>query len=1165
MKNIFTFEITEKIKTIFAIVVVSAVALVFAIPLGIARSKQYSNVAWAQTYQATSKVGYHAQYLGNVKRSIPKTTQDGGLETGYPIYGRGMKLTTEQRQAIIDESNSLTAVGTRIDASFSTRDTYDCMDASGNLYLNGTATGNKLYKHTASVGLYLGDVSDKEPGVIKKIRYKNRGAGYNITGLYAPAGEVVQIKISKEDLQKTNGLVVYIGQALYNGQANNIWASKGVMNRMPVLLNQLTLTASTTTAKVDKNGNYTFYVGSFLGGAIYVRPYSNGTQDFSVTISGGVNYSHFILGYTTESEFKKVSKSTAPVFDLMVWDSGVLHSGPKVYAQNFSYKDLYDAAVLWEKISAVSTAVKGTACGIVFLYDPFVAAGAAVAFPGRNSVNCPTGWMANSLNYKTFVTSGAWGNIHEYNHNFQGYGLPGGGEVTNNAISLVEYALFTKVSSARKIGSSNEGQGGWNRYTSASWSIMQGNNFGRENQLSIYSSLLHCFGPDNFIKSAHAGGTDNYFKLWSNTTKHNMTYFANAVGYPVSESVAEEMAANNYPMFVPVGSIYQTGRSFMYEGKKQYIETMQPYMITYGKDFTLDLRKYQFDGAGMYEKGSIAIPNGFSVTVKKITQPKYGTIKRTDEVGVYTFTPSTKSMRSGKFYVTLGITKDDGAFLVDDVDLVIEFEQTHEFNKHTLTRTTYTYTDETKYTDATDAFNAKYAGYKSVVKEDNQNPYLNGKLVQNCNTDIWYIDAQPDTKVVELSGKLHVDEAAKYRISLRGRWNCALYLSTDNGKTYKLAATSTGQAGSGFSSDASTYKDMQLESNSWVYFKAVMVTGSRGNISSFMGLGFGKFTPPSPIFGGENGDEIIGETEESVRVSYATGYRASYEIQNNKFESDYFYKKSYTANYNKEYGYMPNASIVSINTECAAPNGETTYNIENILDKNEDNAFHSKYLASQQPVEVVVDLGEEITANRFTIQGYRVGSTNHVPNSFTIYTGTTLENLQETFSVTNGAISGGTISANFNVDPEKSFKTFRYYKLVITGTNMNRYIAFKWIKFYHNVSGGKVYSPDDDMFNFKGKWSKTNAFSTFGHIYTGKDASVEFTFTGKQFGIFSYMSKDYKNFEVVIDGKVVATADISKNLKSSDWAYLSPKLKDGKHKVVIRSKKAFNVDSIVLW
>jgi len=41
MKNIFTFEITEKIKTIFAIVVVSAVALVFAIPLGIARSKQY--------------------------------------------------------------------------------------------------------------------------------------------------------------------------------------------------------------------------------------------------------------------------------------------------------------------------------------------------------------------------------------------------------------------------------------------------------------------------------------------------------------------------------------------------------------------------------------------------------------------------------------------------------------------------------------------------------------------------------------------------------------------------------------------------------------------------------------------------------------------------------------------------------------------------------------------------------------------------------------------------------------------------------------------------------------------------------------------------------------------------------------------------------------------
>ena len=134
-----------------------------------------------------------------------------------------------------------------------------------------------------------------------------------------------------------------------------------------------------------------------------------------------------------------------------VWNYGVLHSGPRRYADSYSYEDLYKAAVLWEKISSVTTT--GSSQGIVFLYDPFVAAGAAVAFPGRSSVNCPMDWMSNSLNYNVIVSSGAWGNLHEYHHNFQGYGVGNGGEVTNNGMTLVSYALFTKISARRGMGS----------------------------------------------------------------------------------------------------------------------------------------------------------------------------------------------------------------------------------------------------------------------------------------------------------------------------------------------------------------------------------------------------------------------------------------------------------------------------------------------------------------------------------------------------------------------------------------------------------------------------------------------------------------------------------------------------------------------------------------
>lgn len=54
--------------------------------------------------------------------------------------------------------------------------------------------------------------------------------------------------------------------------------------------------------------------------------------------------------------------------------------------------------------------------GITFIYDPFIAAGSAVAFVGRNWCNLPPDWMSGSLNYESFVTNGSWGPIHEFNH-----------------------------------------------------------------------------------------------------------------------------------------------------------------------------------------------------------------------------------------------------------------------------------------------------------------------------------------------------------------------------------------------------------------------------------------------------------------------------------------------------------------------------------------------------------------------------------------------------------------------------------------------------------------------------------------------------------------------------------------------------------------------------
>ena len=479
------------------------------------------------------------------------------------------------------------------------------MDEYGNLYLGGEKTGKKLYKHSAAVGLYEGNVSDDEQAVVKQITIKSRPAGNHLTGLYAPAGEVIKIELSAKDLAATGGVIVRVGQALQNGQANNIWAARE-LNRMPVILNTMTAAGETT------------YVGSFLGGPIYVQPVNAGVK-FTVTISGAVPYSHYIHGYTTREEFEENARSSAPYFDLEVWDDSVRHSGPKARAAKFDYDQIVEAAVLWDKISRVSNEVpsgSNASIGITFLYDPFVAAGSMVAFVGRSTVNCPLYCMTAALDAETAVNNAPdafWGCIHEYNHHYQRYGFNPGDEVTNNAVSLVSYSLFTRISANRAIGNANEGNYavGWNRYTNPSWSLKQTlANTAANSNLDSYANILHAFGQKAFLRATkNAGGADNWYKSLSDVTKQDMTYyFTEILHQTVSDEVLAEYAGKKYPMFVPIASIYQTGRSYVSDGEKIYSRTAQPYEIESGEDFTFDIA------------GSLVIPGGFTAKITKITQ-----------------------------------------------------------------------------------------------------------------------------------------------------------------------------------------------------------------------------------------------------------------------------------------------------------------------------------------------------------------------------------------------------------------------------------------------------------------------------------------------------------------------------------------------------------------
>ncbi|MCM1306791.1 MAG: M60 family metallopeptidase [Bacteroides sp.] len=1199
-------------------------------------------------YKTSSTAGYLSEVIGTVNRVIPAEPRDEGLGA-YPKYGYSLSTvigTTSDkvaaRRALINESSYLTATGTRNAGGGG----YTWMDENGYLYsgtrhedksentpaLDANGKHRRLYKHTTSQGLYLGNgthtsaLSDAEQGIIKKVTMRPRTytRGYSVTGIYAPAGEVIKISISSADMDATGGIVIHIGQALYNNKSNNIWTEKNQMQRFPNILNTMSVNKDTAEYN-EETGMWEAYVGSFLGGPLYICDES---VTFTATISGGVAYRHFILGYTTEAEYAELCKSTAPYFDLEVWDRGVLLSGPLYYARNFTYEQIYNVAVLWDKVATVAT-TNGANQGIVFLFDPFVAAGAAVAFPGQGSVNCPMSWMGSALNYNAIVTSGDWGDFHEYHHNFQNFGIGYTGEVTNNALTLVSYSLFTKISAARQIGSyGGAGLSGWNQYTSASWALQRVNNnqISSTDGLAVYATLLHNFGQDVFIKARGSSGV-GYLNRFADLTHYDFSYFDQSVtGYTGG---ALNPAATKYPTFVPVSSVYQTGRTYTYRNYNAdgdvtssttyEINTMQPYVIPTGRDFLVDLRPYSAPN-GQYASGSVVIGNGFAYNIKGFRADGInGSFAETETDGVYRYTPDGVKT-SGKIYVTLELTTSDGNAMhrdikLDDVDLVLEFQPSHESTKLTLERTTYTYEPDAMYIDAVEAYEANFAGYSEVSAIDHTNP------TQNCNTDIWYwpadyknqdqyagyVDTHPEyfisnNKVAVIDGKLYANETGKYRIYLRGRVNCALYYSLDGGETYQLGATVKNGSGANFYlTNPDTYFDVELTKGDWVYIKEVLIVTEAGN-RSYIGVGMSQWTEPmyrtETKYYNAAGQEVSEDSEDAVRsetkyydqnnrevtadeanstdliaptsAAYVNAYRRNYEFSTGGFESDYFYVRNYNYNFVSPITvetstWKDGARIVETNF---AP--ETTpYGIDNLFTEGTTTYIHSG--KNVRNVYFTIDMGEEITANSIIFLGRTDKNTANTmqgyPKNFNLEVSTDGENYTSAGSYNNPTGSG---TYEVTVKLDKAY-TFRYIKITIVDNHSNTgRIILSGIKFAYtmrlNGNGANNISLDNEMFTYVGEWKGEQALSVYGHVYVGQSgAGMTFTFNGTHIGFITPTAYENNNFTVLIDGQLYDSIDVGDVTGAFGITYLSPKLENGKHTVTVICSGESAFDSIVYY
>lgn len=313
---------------------------------------------------------------------------------------------------------------------------------------------NSLKKHPAAIYQYSTYVDNKTPAVKKLLKIDLSTPGDIVTGLFLPPGELLTINFPgmTDEEVKNLGLKLRF--------AEDSIAPGGVDKFRERWYRKIPLT--NITVQIDKN-NFTF--GTPFGGLVnlespHKRYYGNENKNIPVIIDNAVEAIHYVHGVTSESEWKRLLREAkAPVFDFRtdyIEFLGDLYELKKKYngTENFPYP--YKAMDWFRKTTAnayyaVNDNVNGTN-PVRICFTNFVPIGEAVSYVRLFFVLSPLYWSTGILDYNSLVNEGSWGILHEFNHQNQSqgwgektWGFGGGGEVTNNTLTMSAYMDYTNV------------------------------------------------------------------------------------------------------------------------------------------------------------------------------------------------------------------------------------------------------------------------------------------------------------------------------------------------------------------------------------------------------------------------------------------------------------------------------------------------------------------------------------------------------------------------------------------------------------------------------------------------------------------------------------------------------------------------------------------------
>ncbi len=757
---------------------------------------------------------------------------DTGFTSLYEIPGNGViESTSSKKTAILSENTNIL--------------NYDKLDEEGKYYLNDVYQTNSLFKHRSAdsqVATYLlDDTAVTKTMFIRNNIYQETAVEkkynpVNITGLYAPAGELIKVEIS-EELANTNP-VIYIGATAINGETNDIDDSD-TYTRFPNRVKQLVL---------DDTVNY---IGSPLGGQIYIQ---SELSEYTVTITGAVEYLHYVHGSSTRDDLVRLYDSTAPMIDIELPNylrinmprnelqeyedevynnlvglevvSSSKEAEYKEKAKEITIDSIIDTVELWEMFCDLSSNL----CPedlfrtneITFFYDSYV-----VSNNYNSNLSFCTMLLSNgkdffntSLDKTTLLRLY---NMHFWNNEI--FVEQGSNTTTSEIFTILSYMLYDTYGQYRTYANNIHD------YSDAGYTLNLLNGNSSALEVAKYVTLMHSFGAKTFINAITTNVEadtikDRLFLQFSIATQTNMEYyFTDVLGWDINGSYITQIDDLGLKMYLPVASSLQIGQ--VINGQKVY--TVQNYGA--------------FNDEVTNINNSIVVPTGMDFEILDVTASTDNLIVNN---GVYYY--STNLEEIDEFTVTVKVSNDE---YQDTITLIMGVAVQHyNYTNATATTLIYSNPDDLDFDDLNYDLLTYYSRFDTITEPNKLKSNFSGEHgVFLTEAVIYFPEAKEYTLKLYGLGDMRISYGSDYS-------NMEIHEYKKEGTASTLANTT-----SSFTYDASKSTKMVVK----IEMKSVAYSSSQ---RIELGLGYGTTS-----FSDVSGSMWYAQYSSPTRSTSATTHR----------------------------------------------------------------------------------------------------------------------------------------------------------------------------------------------------------------------------------------------------------------------------------------------------